>query len=173
MKHFKYLIILISISLLITLCVSYSFKDNLKSFTSEGYSFTYDKSWKLTKKDNTIKLIHKKTKSTLNIQCKTILDNYIDTSLSSIISDIVNSIEEQNPDYRLINKKNTSDKLESYSYLYESEKEQVLVNIYKENNKIVIVYFISPTEYFDIILDSVDTILDSLEIMSGERISDF
>lgn len=173
MKHLKYMLILMVLSILITLCVSYSFKDNLKFFSTEDYSFKYDKTWKLKKDEKKTELIHKKTNSILNIQSKIIEKNYIDISLNNLISDISRSIEEQNPEYRLINRTSNNDRYESFSYLYEAKEEQVLVNIYKENNKIVIIYYSAPSEYFDIVLDSVDTILDNLEIKSGEKISDF
>ena len=41
-------------------------------------------------------MVHKKTKSILDIRCKELDSNYIDTSLSDIIVDVVESIEEQN-----------------------------------------------------------------------------
>ena len=44
------------------------------------------------------------------------------------------------------------------------DKEQVLVNVYKKGNKLVIAYYQADSEVYDIVLDSVDTILSSLEI---------
>ena len=66
---------------------------------------------------------------------------------------------------------NPSNKYESYSFLYEKGMEQVLVNIYKKDNKLVIAYYKANSEYYDIVLDSVDIILDSLEIISGEKVN--
>jgi hypothetical protein len=42
--------------------------------------------------------------------------------------------------------------------------EQVLVNVYKKNDKLVIAYYQADSESYDVVLDSVDTILNSLEI---------
>ena len=79
--------------------------------------------------------------------------------------DIIYGIEEQNKDYRLINMFDSpSDKYQSYSYLYENESNQVLVNVYKKDTKVIITYYEASNEYYDIVLDSVDTILNSLEI---------
>jgi hypothetical protein len=64
-----------------------------------------------------------------------------------------------------------SDKYQSYSYLYENESNQVLVNVYKKDTKVIITYYEASNEYYDIVLDSVDTILDSLIIVSGEKVN--
>ena len=43
----------------------------------------------------------------------------------------------------------------------------MLVNIYKKDNKLVLAYYSASNEYFDIVLDSVDNMFESLEIKSG------
>ena len=68
-----------------------------------------------------------------------------------------------------ITEENISEKYEGYSYLYEKGEEQVLVNIYKKDNKLVIAYYSASSEYYDIVLDSVDAMLDSLKIKSGVK----
>jgi hypothetical protein len=55
--------------------------------------------------------------------------------------------------------------------LYEDYSTQALVSIYKLDNKVIIVYYEAENEYFDIVLDSVETMLDSLVINVGERLS--
>jgi hypothetical protein len=92
-------------------------------------------------------------------------DNYSDVELEEFIDEVVYSIEQQNKEYSLINmKKNDDSKYESFSYLYEKGMEQVLVNVYKKNDKLVIAYYQADSESYDVVLDSVDTILNSLEI---------
>lgn len=161
-NRLKIMIILFLVGFVVALGVSYSVTTG---GISEGqFNVEYDSTWKKVS-NNEFKLKHKKTGSILNIQSKEIEDNYIDTKLKYIINDIVYSIEEQNPDYKLINTSNdVSTKYESFSYLYEKDMKQVLVNIYKKNNKIVIAYYEADSKVYDIVLDSVDTILASLEI---------
>ncbi len=172
MKKMKYLLIIMVISLLAVFGISYSLNGKEKEFSNNDFKIKYDSTWKAVDKKQGIKLKHRKTDSVLNIQCKILESNYIDTKLSDIISDIVYSIEMQNTDYKLINKLNSSnDEYESYSYLYENNDSQALVTIYKKDNKLVIVYYNAQSEYFDIVLDSVDNILSSIEIITGELIN--
>lgn len=172
MKKLKYLILIFIISLLVVFGVSYSFRTQVKEYSNNDFKVRYDTTWKIDKKDDSFTLKHKKSNSTLKIQCKELARNYMDTKLSDIIVDIVYSIEKQNEYYVLINNMSVSNnKYEAYSYLYEKDKEQVLVNIYKKDNKLIIAYYSSDIDHYDIVLDSVDIILDSLEIITGEKIS--
>ena len=158
----KVFVLLFLLGLLVSLGVSYSVNDGGK--VSGEFSVQYDASWKV-KNGNGLLLEHRKTGSILNIQSKKIDENYIDTELKYLINDIMYSIEEQNKDYKLINvDDNISDNYEAFSYLYEKEKEQVLVNVYKYDDTIVVAYYEADSAYYDIVLDSVDTILNSLEI---------
>ena len=161
-KRFKIMIILFLIGFVAALGVSYSVNT---SRMSEGhFTVKYDSTWRRTN-NGEFKLKHKKTGSILNIQSKVLEDNYVDTELKYLIDDIMYSIEQQNTKYKLINTANeVNSKYDSYSYLYEKDMEQVLVNVYKKNNKLVIAYYEANSEYYDIVLDSIDTILDSLEI---------
>lgn len=161
-NRIKIMVILFLIGFVVALGVSYSVTTG---GISEGqFNVEYDSTWKKLN-NSEFKLKHKKTGSILSIQSKEIEDNYIDTELKYLINDIVYSIEEQNSDYKLINtNSDISDKYEAFSYLYEKDMKQVLVNIYKKNNKIVIAYYEADSKVYDIVLDSVDTILASLEI---------
>lgn len=171
MKKIKYLIALLLLSLVLIFGISYATKNQIKTFSNDDFTINYDNSWKLKKTDTGINLIHKKTNSNLNIQVKTLDSIYLDTSLSIIIDEIISNIESQNSEYILINKESTpSTEYDSYSYLYEYNDKQVLVNIYKKNKKLVLIYYEAESIYFDIILDSVDNILDSIEIKANEKI---
>ena len=147
-------------------------KSIIKDYSTKDFTIKYDNTWKIIEDNDNLKLRHKKSGSILEVQCKKLEDNYIDTKLQDIIEDVLESIEKQNEGYKLISRsEQPSNKYESYSYLYEKDNEQALVNIYKKDNKLVIIYYVSETKYYDIVLDSVDTILDSLEIITGEQIN--
>ncbi len=161
-KRFKIMVLLFFIGFIVALGVSYSVSNG---GTKDGvFNVDYDSTWKLVNKGE-FTLKHKKTGSIISVQSKVLEDNYVDTELKYLIDDIRYSIEEQNKDYKLINMSDSIDsKYEVYSYLYEKDMEQVLVNIYKKNNKLVIAYYQADSEVYDIVLDSVDTILASLQI---------
>ena len=161
-KRFKIMVLLFFIGFIVALGVSYSV--DLGGTKDGVFKVEYDSTWRLVNKDEFM-LKHKKTGSIISIQSKVLEDNYVDTELKYLIDDIMHSIEEQNKDYELINMSEDIDtKYEAYSYLYEKDMEQVLVNVYKKNNKLVIAYYQADSEIYDIVLDSVDTILSSLEI---------
>ncbi len=135
-------------------------------YSNGNFRVNYDTTWKVKENDNELKLIHKRTKSELRIQCKILDSNYINTKLEDLIDDIVYSVETQNKGYKLSNREiNISNKYEGYAYLYENDDKQVLVHIYKKDAKLIIVYYEAESKYYDIVLDSVDMILDSLEIV--------
>ncbi len=159
-NKFKILILLLVVGIFVVLGFSYSNNND-----SDGqFTVKYDNSWKRSATEE-FKLKHKKTGSILKIQSKVLEEKYVDTDLDEIVDDIIYSIEKQNEDYKLINMSKTDNKkYENYSYLYEKKKKQVLVSIYKKNNKIVISYYQADSQIYDIVLDSVDTILNSLEI---------
>lgn len=171
MKKIKYLILVLIISLFVTFSYSYANREKIREYKNDDIKISYDNTWKAKKQKTGVILTHRKTDSKLNIQVKKLERNLIDTKLSLIINDIISGIEEQNSDYVLINQENNVyGNYESYSYLYEKEDTQVLVNVYKSNEKLVIVYYEALSEYYDIVIDSVDNILDSLEIITGENV---
>ncbi|HAB67601.1 MAG TPA: hypothetical protein DCE23_09575 [Firmicutes bacterium] len=170
----KKIIILVIICALLTLGISYSVKIKVEEYSNSDFSVSYDSTWKKEKDSNSngLYLKHKKSEAILNIQCKVLSNNYIDTKLKDIVDDIIYSIEEQNNNPQLIQRLEiVNKKYEAYSYLYEVEKEQILVNIYKKDNKVIIAYYSANSEYYDIVLDSVDTILESLDIKTGIKVN--
>ena len=145
--------------------------NGFKEVKTDDFVITYDSTWKKVKDKKGVTLKHKKTNSKISIQCKELDDNYLGVSLKDILPDIIYGIEEQNKNNNLINTFDSpSTEYESYSYLYEDNMDQALVNIYKKDNKVIIAYFSADSEVFDIVLDSVDEIFNSLEIKTGEEI---
>lgn len=155
--------------LLLVIGISYSSKVKLIEYKNDLFSIKYDTTWRVKSSKNELSLVHKKSNAVFRVQAKKIDDRYMDTKLADIIDEVLFSIESQNTDYKLINKiYNAEDKYENYSYLYENEMNQVLVSVYKKDNKLVIAYYEAQSEYFDIVLDSVDMMLDSITIVLGE-----
>ena len=91
---------------------------------------------------------------------------------SYVIDVLQNKALKQNIDYKLINRmSNPTDMYESFSYLYEKDMKQALVNIYKKDNKLIVVYYEADSECYDIVLDSVDSILRTLKIYTGKKVN--
>lgn len=171
-KNMGILIIVFIFSVVVLGSVIISIGIRQKTFTNDDFSIKYDTTWKKEKDKEGLKLKHKKSKAKFIVQTKILDDNYYSTELKDIIDDIVYSIEKQNSGYSLISVFDSpSDKYDSYSYLYEDYSTQALVSIYKLDNKVIIVYYEAENEYFDIVLDSVEAMLDSLVINVGERLS--
>lgn len=172
MKKRKYLLVIFILGFLLTLGISFAFRVSLKEYKDTNFKVQYDSTWKVESDNQELKLVHKQSGSIVRIQCKELDKNYMDISLSDLIVDIMYSIEEQNTGYHLIKKLDSpTEKYESYSYLYESGMKQALVHVYKKDNKLVLAYYEANSEYYDIVLDSVDTLLSSLEIYTGEKVN--
>ena len=158
-------IIVLILSLLIEKLYFNSKKVELKNYQNDYYKIKYDTTWNL--KNN--KLEHKKSKSRIKVNYKVLDQSYIDIELKDIINDLLYSIEKQNKDYEKIMQKKIDNPYEGYQVLYEDNDVQSLVTIYKKDNVLLFITFNADSEYFDILIDNVETILNSVEIYSGER----
>lgn len=158
-------IIILILSLLILILYFNSKKVELKNYQNDYYKIKYDTTWNL-KND---KLEHKKSKSRIKITYKVLDQSYIDIELKDIINDLLYSIEKQNKDYEKIMQKKVDNPYQGYQVLYEDNDVQSLVTIYKKDNVLLFITFNADSEYFDILIDNVETILNSVEIYSGER----
>ena len=158
-------IIVLILSLLIVILYFNSKKVELKNYQNDYYKIKYDTTWNL--KNN--KLEHKKSKSRIKVNYKVLDQSYIDIELKDIINDLLYSIEKQNKDYEKIMQKKIDNPYEGYQVLYEDNDVQSLVTIYKKDNVLLFITCNADSEYFDILIDNVETILNSVEIYSGER----
>lgn len=169
MKNKKGLVFILIAILIIVGVVIYLVNNNIKmkDYSNDHIKITYDTTWKLKDEDE-FNLVHKKSKSSFTIAVKELEDNYYDTELKDIVKDVIYDVQMQNKSFTLIDtEENISDKYDGYSYLYENGEGQVMVNIYKKDNILVIAYYEASNEYYDIVLDSVDSMLNTLEIKSG------
>ena len=162
----KKVIIIISFIFLLTIVISlliFNNKIRIKNYNNEYYSLKYDTTWKQKKDNSAFILEHKKSKGHFTIKTKILDDYYIDTEISSIIDDILVDIMHQNKNYKLISMYENQILDNSRSYLFENNDEQVLVHICKRNQLLLITYYENDSNYYDIVLDSVETIINSIE----------
>ena len=130
---------------------------------TNNYSLQYDNTWKVIKKEDLeINLLHKKSKSELNIKITELQDETQYDTVDEIFDSILYNILEQNPNYKLIYKeksKITKQNIDGYKTLLEADNKQATIYIYKQENKVIIFTYEATYDYFDILLDSVNNII--------------
>lgn len=170
MKNRKIVWLIILLSIITSLILSYSILKNETTYENDTFSVNFDETWEVVSKTDKLILEQKKTKGKLCVQSKILGEEFSDIPLSNIISNIMDSIENQNKEYKLITREEKNLHYESYSYLYEYKNKEVVVNIQKDSNIIIVTYYEDDMENFDIVIDSVDYILDSIKINSSEKL---
>ena len=142
--------------------------NKINHINEKNYSFYYDNTWKTEElEQNEIKLLHKKSNSELNIKINELNDEIQYKSLDEILDNLLYNIEEQNKNYKLLNKEDvniTKNNLKGYKILFENNDNQVEICLYKQGNKVVIFIYEATYEYFDILLDSTNTIINSFSL---------
>lgn len=154
----------VCIMLLVGLFVNHS---SIKRINNENYAIQYDKTWKIKeKKENSIVLKHS-SGSKVTIQIAELADEYRYSSIDDLIDEVIYSVQKQNSNYKLISK--NEDKLTKYKYkgyklLYENDKEQAMLCLYKKSDKLITIRYEADDRYFDILLDSVHYIIYNLNV---------
>ena len=140
---------------------------SIKTFTNDYYSFDFDSNWD-------IKIISKKKvelnntkKGKLIIELSEMEDEYKYSKISEFVDEILYDIHDQNKEYNLISQK--EDKITKFGYdgyklLYESDNTQVMVVVAKSGDKLILFDYEADNKYFDILLDSVQTIINGFEL---------
>ena len=138
-------------------------KDVISRLETDNYSLQYDNTWKIIKEEESeVDLIHKKSKSELNIKINELQDENQYMSIGEIFESLLFNIQNQNKDYKLIYKeqvKLTKQKIDGYTILFEADSGQASIYIYKQGNRLVIIQYEALNEYFDILLDNVSNIV--------------
>lgn len=166
----KILVLIIFIILLVAIIgaiylVGNNQSSKIQEISNDNYSFKYDKTWKIKEREETtIKLLHKKSNSELNIIIKEIENEMQYKTIDEIFSNIFYNIQEQNKEYKLVNKEDLimpQNNLKGYKLLFENSNQQVEIYIYKQGNKIVTMTYEATYDYFDLVLDSANYIMES------------
>ncbi len=129
--------------------------------------FKHDSNWKLKQKDDNLILLKNVGGSQLKIQITTINNDYRYSSIDELVDELNYNIQDQNKSYKLISKKKgtvTANMYNSYKFLYENNDEQAMVVVYKIGDKLISYIYEASNDYFDILLDSVHSIINSLSI---------
>lgn len=143
---------------------------SLKEFSNSMYKVKYDTTWNLKEEDTKLVFTHKKG-ATINIDYITLTNDYLYTSLENIVDEVSYSIQQDNPNYYLIGKEKiyvTSNKYEGYQLLYENGENEVLLTLFRKEDKIVSIIYEASYEYFDILLDSTKEIIYNFDLVATE-----
>ena len=106
------LIILVIIVIIVGISIFFIIRNNIKTKIHEidrsNYSLKYDNTWKTVKEDdNEIELLHKKSKSKLDLKINELEDGIQYKSIDEIFDSLLYNIQGQNNNYKLIYKEKT------------------------------------------------------------------
>lgn len=140
---------------------------SLIELDENNYYLSYDSTWKIDTKEKDTVILKHKSGSKVTIQLSKLTDEYSYATMDELIDELIYNIQQQNPNYKLLSKKQdkiTKYEFDGYKILYENSKEQVMVHVYKKSDQLVIIRYEAENSYFDILLDSVQTIIYNLDI---------
>lgn len=171
LKKYKVIIIILSSLIIFSIIFMIIFnlinKNNkLIKYENNQYEVLYDKSWKLSK-SNEKNLLFKHEHGKIKIDIISLDNDSSYLSIDDFKDELVYNLKTSNKDYKLI-KDNSStigkNHFNGYELLYENGKSQVLVKLYKNNDKLIVVNYESDNKYFDILLDSAENITYNFNI---------
>lgn len=147
-------------------------KTKIYEINKNNFSLKYDNTWKIEKEDeNEINFIHKKSGSKFNVKINEIEEEYQYKTLDEISDSLLYNLREQNPNYKLIQDEKTQvtkNNFEAYKLLFETDNSQAEICYYKQGNSIVMFTYEAKFEYFDILLDSVNSIINDF-VLNEEK----
>ena len=140
----------------------------VRKFENDSFKIIYEDNWKVLEKEgNLLTLVHK-SGSKYMIRLIDLQGEHRRDDLSIIIEEILSQVEQDNPNYRLVNKEQaiiSKNKYDGYHYLYETDELQSMIMICKKNDKVYILNYIAEHVKFDILLDSVLDMTWNFEIL--------
>ena len=143
------------------------FQSNIKEYKTDIYTIKYDRSWKRKgKNENTIKLKHK-SNSTIYIEVMELDEEQKFLETEDLIDELLYNIGLENKEYNILQKEKsniTKHSYEGYKVLYENKTHQALIVIAKKSEKVMLLTYEAKHEYFDILLDSVESIIYNFDI---------
>ncbi len=172
----KFIISLILVITIIIVLLAYLliFNDTTikeSSIKNDYYAVAYDTTWKVKESSNTRLLLEHSTSSSLDINIISLDNDSANSDIDLLIEDVIYSIEKQNRDYKLLSSKKvtiTNNDYEAYKYLYENNDMQSMIIIGKVAEKLFIINYCASDEYFDILLDSSQAIINSFKLLNKE-----
>lgn len=163
-KIIIFILILILLTLIMTVFMMFMGAQKYKGKTLD---IKYDNTWITVKQASDSVTLNHKTGGKLDIKVEEIDNEKINYSIEEFSSDVAYMIEQMDSSYKLINKdkvKITKNGYDGYKMLYENDKMECLVTIFRKDDSLITIIYTSKNENFDILLDSVNTIVYNMEI---------
>ena len=140
---------------------------SIKKIDNKNYAFQYDTTWKLKKKEKNIIILEHGSGSKIIINISDLTDNYKFSSMNELKEDIIYNIQQKNKQYKLLSVE--EGKITRYEFpglkiLFENGSKQIMIAIYKKSDKFISISYEASNDYFDILLDSVHSIINNLNI---------
>lgn len=168
-KKQKFIILIVFIVTLIVVVSSLSFiinSNSLKKYTASNISFKYDSNWNISKNGDNIYLVNKDG-SGITITVAKLDDATMNMSIEDINSGVIAKLMGDNKNYKKIAEqkiKMTSVYYDGYKTLLEDSDNQALVYVCSTSDYILVVNYGANNKYFDMSLDSVESIVGSIAI---------
>lgn len=166
------LIILIIIVMFLFFWIIKNRNIQVNTISNDNYLLEYDNTWKIiNQEEGKVKLVHKESKSELNINVKELDEEDKYKSVDELFYSLLYNIQEQNKEYKLIYYEKTvftKNNIDGYEILFENDGTQSSIYFYKQGSKIVVITYEALYEYFDILLDSVNNIIYNFNIKEEE-----
>ena len=166
-EKYKVFIVEFILILLIGFYIFCPVKITVKKLATNTFALKYDNTWKIKEKSEENIILKHHSGSIMKIEVDSLNDEYSYATIDDLIDEILYSIQKQNKDYKLLfkeAKKITKYEFDGYEILYEYNNSQVMLNIYKESDRIVLISYEAKNDYFDILLDSVENIIYNLDV---------
>lgn len=140
----------------------------IQEIHTTNYSMKYDNTWKIKEQSDTnIKLYHEKSKSEFNIVITELEDEDQYKTLDEIFNSLLVNIQEQNKEYRLLNKEDliiNKNNIKGCKLLFENDSQQVEIYAYKQGTRLVVMTYEAVYDYFDLVLNSANYIIENFTL---------
>ncbi len=162
-------ILIILVGLLVTLIVvNKKEKINTNILETNRYTLKYDGTWNVKENTDTKASLEHDTKNgEINLEIIELEEQYKYSEIDDLLDEIIYNASKNNTEYNLLKKEKkelTKNEYPGYKLLYENNENQVMISIFKIGEKIVVITYEAENTYFDILLDSVNTIIYNFEL---------
>jgi len=139
----------------------------INNIETENYLLKYDETWKIEGYDSNKALLKHAENAQIKIELSDIEEKNKYSELNEIIDEIIYNTNKNNTDYKLVKQEEkniTKNEYDGYRLLYENNENSVIINIFKAGEKLVTITYEAESKYFDILLDSANTIVYNFEL---------
>lgn len=140
---------------------------SFKKYDGKYLKLSYDSTWTLSKSSDDYLAFTHKSNSLVTIKVLGLTSKNHNSDIGVIADEVRYDIEHDNNSYKLLKQESgyiSSKRYEAYKYLYEDGSSQAMIVIVKNENNIYVINYTSSNETFDIVLDSFQYILGSIDL---------